>query len=72
MAKTLTISGFKVAFRLDRVDAVDRMKNEDGNEIIRIFISGGIEGGYHLNFGVYGDIADRAYEHIIKTLNEEI
>ena len=69
MAKLFKIDGFKTVIRLDRVDAVERVDNGKGEEHLRIFMSG-MDGGYTINFGKYGEMADKAFNDIVKEIEE--
>ena len=70
MAKLFKIDGFKTAIRIDRIDAVDRIKNAKGENHIRVFMNG-LEQGYTLNFDKFDEEADKAYENIVKAIEED-
>ena len=70
MAKVLKFKGFKTVFRVDRIDAVDRYKSDNGKEVVRVFMSG-MEAGYRLNFDTNETLADKIYEAIVKAIGED-
>ena len=70
MAKILKFKGCKTVIRVDRIDAVDRCKSDDGKEVVRVFMSG-MEAGYTLNFDTDETLADKVYEVIVKAIGED-
>lgn len=70
MAKVLKFRAFKTVIRVNRIDAVDRCKSDDGKEVVRVFMSG-MEAGYTLNFDTDETLADKIYEAIVKAIEED-
>ena len=70
MAKVLKFRAFKTVIRVDRIDAVDRYKSDNGKEVVRVFMSG-MEAGYTLNFDTNETLADKVYEVIVKAIGED-
>ena len=70
MAKVLKFRAFKTVIRVDRIDAVDRYKSDNGKEVVRVFMSG-MEAGYTLNFYTDETLADKIYEAIVKAIEED-
>lgn len=63
MAKVLKLDGFPTAIRVDRITAVDRIKDEKG-WVVRIFAIG-IDGGYHLQFKDQEELSEKVYKNIV-------
>ncbi len=70
MAKLFKPQGFNTAIRIDRINAVDKIKNSDGESVVRVFLAGSYS-GYEMNFLKYDDAAGKAYEDIVKAMEED-
>lgn len=70
MAKLFKPQGFNTAIRIDRINAVDKIKNQDGESVVRVFLAG-TGSGYELNFRSYDDAAYKTYEDFVKAMEED-
>lgn len=70
MAKLFKAQGFSTVIRIDRINAVDKIKNEDGEIVVRVFLAGA-DSRYEMNFLKYDDAAGKAYEDIVKAMEED-
>lgn len=70
MAKLFKVKGFTTAIRIDRINGVDKVQKANGQIIVRVLLTG-MDSGYEMNFDKYADLADKAYEDIVKAMEED-
>ena len=70
MEKLFKSQGFTTAIRIDRINGIDKVQKANGQSIVRVFLTG-MDSGYELNFDKYDDLAEKAYEDIVKAVEED-
>ena len=69
MAKLFRPVGFTSSFRIDQIKIVDKIKDKEGNNLVRVFVDS-TSHCYELNCLEHEDAAEKTYNDIVKAIEE--